>query len=121
VVSRTAVTDAGLKKLENLSRLKTFHLADTAITNAGMQSLGELSSLNILDISGTKVSGNFSPLAELSELTWLVAKRLSLDATAIEALGQCDSLRRVSLNDTTCPQESLDKLATERPDISVDR
>jgi hypothetical protein len=120
VLSRTAITDAGLKKLENLSRLKTIHLADTAITNAGMASLGELGSLNILDISGTKITGNFTPLAELSELTWLVAKCLTLDAAAIETLGQCESLRRVSLNDTACPQEALDKLAKQRPDISVD-
>jgi hypothetical protein len=121
VLSRTAVTDATLQKLESLSNLKTLHVADTAVTNAGMQSLGELGSLNILDISGTKITGNFTPLAELSGLTWLVAKRLKLDAAAIEALGQCEALRRVSLNDTTFPQAAVDKLATDRPDVSVDR
>jgi hypothetical protein len=120
-LNRTAVTDDGLKKLASLYRLKTLHAADTAITNGGMQSVAQLRSLNILDISGTKVTGNFEPLAELPDLTWLVAKRLALDAPAVAALGRCASLKRLSLNDTTCPQDAVAELAESKPGLMIDR
>ncbi len=86
-----------------------------------MSTLGGLGDLSIIDISGTKVTGNFEPLRELTELNWLVASRLSLDAAAIAALGDCESLKRVSLNDSTCPPEALDQLAQKRPNLAIDR
>jgi hypothetical protein len=120
VLNNTPISDAALKELEGLSRLKTIHLADTSATNAGMQSLGQLHALNIVDISGTKVS-NLELLAELPELTWLVAKRLRLDATGIAALGKCRSLGRLSLNDSTTPPEAVEELAREKPNLTIDR
>jgi hypothetical protein len=121
VISRTAITDAGLAQLERLSRLKSLHLADTAITDAGMPSLGRLSNLAVLDISGTKVQHNLEPLAALADLNWLVARRLTLDGEAIAPLGNCRSLRRLSLNETTVPESRVDELSRRKPELSIDR
>jgi hypothetical protein len=121
VLSHTAITDKGLEKLTDLSRLKTIHLADTTVTNAAIPSLAQLRSLNIIDLSGTQVTGNLEPLCELPELTWLVAKRLTLDAEAIAALGQCQSLGRLSLNDTNCPKDAVEKLEQQKPNLTIDR
>jgi internalin A len=121
VLSHTSITDRTLEKLEALSRLKTMHLVDTAVTNAGMRSVGQLRSLNIIDVSGTKVTSNLEPLSELPALTWLVAGRLTLDAAAIDSIGNCPNLSRVSLRETTYPPEALNELKKHRPHLTIDR
>jgi hypothetical protein len=121
VLNQTAITDTGLEKLAGLSRLKTIHLVDTPVTNAGLQSLGHLRALAVIDLSGTKVTGGFEPLAQLPELTWLVAQRLSLDAAAIAALGECPSLSRLRLRGSTCPPEAIDELMRKKPGLTIDQ
>lgn len=121
VLNRTAITDAALEKLVGLSQLKTLQLVDTSVTNAGMDSVGRMRALMIIDLSGAKVTGNFAPLGRLQGLKWLVAQRLSLEATAIAAIGECPSLGRLTLKDSTCPSVSLDELAQKRPGLTIDR
>jgi hypothetical protein len=121
VLSHTRITDSGLESLQRLSRLKTIHLADTGVTNAGLQALGRLRALTIIDLSGTKVTGNFERLRDLANLNWLVVRRLSLDATAISAIGECPSLSRLTLNGTTCPPQSLQTLSEKRPNLTIDQ
>lgn len=121
VLSRTAITDLALESLPRLSRLKSIHLADTAVTNACLPMLGRLRALTIIDLSGTKVTGNFAPLGNLANLNWLVARRLSLDAAAIAAVGECPSLSRLTLSETTCPPEALNELEKKKPNLTIDR
>jgi hypothetical protein len=121
VLSNTAITDAALDKLSGLSQLKTIYLANTGVTNAGLPLIGRLGSLKIVDISGTKVTGGLEPLCQLSELNWLVAQRLALDAAAIGAIGECERLSRLSLRETTCPDEAVSELMQKKPALAIDR
>jgi hypothetical protein len=121
VLSHTGITDSGLESLQRLSRLKTIHVADTGVTNAGLPALGRLRALTIIDLSGTKVTGNFEPLRDLANLNWLVVRKLSLDAAAISAIGECPNLSRVTLNGTTCPPEALRRLSEEKPNLTIDQ
>ncbi|MEX2167837.1 MAG: hypothetical protein WD851_00880 [Pirellulales bacterium] len=121
VLNNTEVTDAALQTLAGLSGLSTLYLVNTNVTSAGLPAIGQMDSLKILDLSGTKVAGDFEPLQELSELNWLVAQRLSLDAAAITALGKCQSLTRLTLKETTVPEEAVSQLERERPNLTIDR
>jgi internalin A len=121
VLSNTAITDAALDKLGSLTQLKTLYVVNTGVTNAGMPLIGRLRSLRIVDISGTKVTGGLEPLRQLGDLNWLVAQRLTLDAPAIGAIGECQGLSRLSLRETTCPAEALSELEQKRPEMAIDR
>ncbi len=120
-LSNTEITDAALERLQELSRLNTIYLVDTAVTSAGMPALARIRSLKIIDVSGTKVTGNFAPLCELSDLGHLLARELTLDATALAALAECPALTRLSIQDSTYPQASLDELTQKRPELAIDR
>jgi Leucine-rich repeat (LRR) protein len=121
VLSHTRVTDSAVERLQQLSKLKTIHLADTGVTNASLPALGRLRALTILDLSGTKVTGSFEPLQNLTNLNWLVLGRLSLDAAAIAAIGDCPNLSRLTLKGTTCPSDALQKLTEKKPNLTIDR
>jgi hypothetical protein len=121
VLSHTRVTDSALESLQRLSKLKTIHLADTGVTNASLPALGRLRALTIVDLSGTRVTGNFEPLQNLTNLNWLVLGRLSLDAAAIVAIGDCPNLSRLTLKGSTCSPEALQKLAEKRPNLAIDQ
>jgi Leucine-rich repeat (LRR) protein len=121
VLSHTGITDSALESLQYLSRLKTIHVADTGVTNACLPVLGGLRALTIIDLSGTKVTGNFESLRDLANLNWLVVRRLSLDAAAISAIGECPSLSRLTLNGTICPPESLRMLSEKKPNLTIDQ
>jgi Leucine-rich repeat (LRR) protein len=86
-----------------------------------LPALGRLRALTILDLSGTKVTGSFEPLQNLTNLNWLVLGRLSLDAAAIAAIGDCPNLSRLTLKGTTCPSDALQKLTEKKPNLTIDR
>jgi hypothetical protein len=117
----TPITDAALEKLPGLSRLDTLYLVDTAVTNAGVPALARIRSLKILDLSGTKVSGNLQPLSALPSLQHLVAQQLSLDAAAIHAISEFPTLTRLTLRESTYPEDALNQLTEKRPALAIDR
>lgn len=121
VLSHTQVTDAGVAKLRSLRNLKSLHLADTAVTGASLATLAELSALSVLDLSNTKIGGDFAALRGLQKLNWLVLRGLTLDAAALQALGECQSLQRLSLNGATAPADAVKALRQQRPELTVDQ
>lgn len=121
VLTSTAVTDAGLADLRGLSRLNTLYLVETAVTNAGLPALAQMQSLQIVDLSGTKVTGNLEPLRALGDLNWLVLRNLTLDAGAFDAIAQFPALSRLTLQESTYPQEAVDKLLQQKSGLAIDR
>lgn len=121
VLSNTAVTDTGLTSLRGLSRLNTIYLVETAVTNAGLPALAQISSLQIVDLSATKVTGSLEPFRELSDLNWLVLRNLTLDAAAFDAIAQFPALTRLTLQESTYPQDAVDKLLQQKSGLSIDR
>lgn len=55
-LSKTPITDAGLKALKNLVNLSNLELEKTAITDKGLEELKALKNLRYLDLVGTKVT-----------------------------------------------------------------
>ena len=70
-LSRTKVTDDGLKALEPLKNLRKLHLENTKIGDAGLTHLKGLTSLEYLNLYGTQVTD--SGLAQLEGLKNLKA------------------------------------------------
>jgi hypothetical protein len=52
----SAITDAGLKNIKDLARVRSLSLRNTAITDAGLQHLASLNCLIELDLNGTKTT-----------------------------------------------------------------
>jgi len=70
------ITDAGLRHLRSLSRLRTLILHGLPVTDAGLEQLKSLSGLERLQLGGTLVTGE--GLRHLTNLNWV-----RLDATPI--------------------------------------
>ena len=121
VLSNTAITDAGIEKLAGLSGLTTLYVVNTSVTSSALPAIARLGSLKIIDLSGTKVTGDLEPLQELPDLSWLLARGLSLDAGAIDALGKCQGLTRLTLTDAKVPEEAISQLERDRPKLAIDR
>ena len=85
-LSRTPVTDAGLKTLAQFSNLRVLDLSHTAITSAGLGALAELPKLETLNLTATVV-----------------------DSTGLGLLRKRPSLRRVYVFQTkVTPGETVD-------------
>jgi hypothetical protein len=83
LLSRTKVTDEGLRRLLICPRIRYVALDDTAITDAGIEILSDLKQLDCLSLSGTKITD--AGLVHLTELPKL--KELWLRNTAITDRG----------------------------------
>jgi len=55
-LGRTVITDAGLKKVAQLTRLAALDLRQTKITDAGLEALSSLKNLQTINLFGTEVS-----------------------------------------------------------------
>jgi Leucine-rich repeat (LRR) protein len=64
---RTKITDAGLKHLRTLTKLKTLNLSGTEVTDAGLTELRELKSLTYLNLLMTRVRPESAGLKALKE------------------------------------------------------
>ena len=53
---QTAITDSGLKILENHPTLEELDLMDTQISDAGLASLARMPKLRYLDLEGTRIT-----------------------------------------------------------------
>jgi Leucine-rich repeat (LRR) protein len=56
VLDHTAVSDAGLEKLKDLTSLQALDLSFTQVTDAGLAHLGALPNLRTLNLTGTRVT-----------------------------------------------------------------
>jgi len=100
--SQSSVTDAGLARLDGLTRLKELDLSGTGITDSGLVHLRGMVSLQQLDLSYTRITG--AGLIHLRGLTSL--QTLSLRHTKVGELGVVQLKKLTSL-------KSLDVWGTE--------
>jgi hypothetical protein len=82
-LSRTQVTDTGLKEVAGLKGLQKLRLPATEVTDAGLKHLKKLKELRELDLSITKVSDK--GVKELADLKTL--RRLSLLGSGVTDKG----------------------------------
>jgi len=86
-LSRTSITDEGLKNLENLPNLRKLHLENTKITDAGLAHLKNLQNLEYLNLYGTAVSdAGLTDLQGLKNLKALYLWQTKVTPTGVEQL-----------------------------------
>ena len=97
-LSRTSITDAGLKVLAKMPNLEHLDLRGTAVGDDGVRALASLSKLHTLSLYGTGVT----------------------DA-GLEALRGVPSLRRLYVGGTKVADPGLDALRKARPQLLITR
>lgn len=118
--SSTEVTDAGLAQLAALTKLESLHLSKLPITSAGLPRFAPLKRLKVLNLSSTQVTSGLEPLAALPQLQWLLLGQLSLEDSALTALGDAPQLKHLTLLGSDFSQDSLSELRRRRPGLKID-
>jgi uncharacterized membrane protein/mono/diheme cytochrome c family protein len=96
-LSRTGITDAGLKALAKMPKLERLDLRETAVGDAGLESLAPLRSLETLGLYGTAVTDAGLPaLQRLPGLKRLYLGGTQVTGTGLGALGKARKDLRVS-------------------------
>ena len=86
-LSRTGVTDEGLKSVENLPNLRKLHLENTKITDAGLSHLKNLKSLEYLNLYNTAVTdAGMTDLQGLKNLKTLYLWQTKVTPAGVEQL-----------------------------------
>lgn len=86
-LSRTGISDAGLAKVGEHSRLRRLHLARTDIGDAGLAHLKGLSGLHFLNLYGTNVTdAGLEHLAGMKELKKLFVWQTKVSDAGVERL-----------------------------------
>ena len=96
VLARTNVTDAGLKTLLKMPRLRHLDLRQTQIGDRGAQTLAALGELRTLNLFGTEVGDN-----------------------GLRALAACTALERVVAWQSRVTEDAVVALRAQRPDTRI--
>ncbi|MDW7995999.1 MAG: leucine-rich repeat domain-containing protein [Gemmatales bacterium] len=92
-LSDTRITDAGLKELATLKKLKTLHLCGTGLTDVGLKELAALQNLTTLDLSDTPITdAGLKELAALKNLTTLDLENTRITDAGLKELARLKSL-----------------------------
>jgi hypothetical protein len=91
------ITDAGVKHLARLRRLKKLELLRAPdLTDASLKHLAGLSDLEEINLAGARITGSgFVDLAGLRQLTALVVPNAALDDAGLANLGRLTQLRQL--------------------------
>ena len=86
-LSRTSITDEGLKTLESLPNLRKLHLENTKITDGGLAHLKNLKSLEYLNLYNTAITdAGLTDLQGLTNLKALYLWQTKVTPTGVEQL-----------------------------------
>jgi hypothetical protein len=110
-LTRTAVTDEGLKRLTGLSHLTALALGWTHVTDAGMKDIAELKTLETLELQLTPVGdAGLKPLAGLPRLRTLWLNGTRVTAAGMADIGQLKTLTYLNLSETPVADAGLERL-----------
>jgi hypothetical protein len=119
--AETGISDAGVKALGQLDKLGSLNLAQTQLTSEALAALAQIKALKILNLTGTKVDRNLAVLSGLPNLEWLVLRSVNLQGDALAELAECPALHRLSLEESTYSEESVNALRSKTPTVAIDR
>lgn len=115
-----AITDAGLKNLENLVQLKQLLLTDVPIDGSGMAALGRLEHLEVLNLAYTKMEDANTP--HLGKLTGMKVLDLSYTPCTDEALKPLSGLKNLQMlwvMNAQVSKEAGEELKKSLPNVTV--
>jgi hypothetical protein len=118
-IAGTAFGDAELQKLESVGGdLLWLDLSRTGITDAGLKVVAKMPKLERLDLRGTAVGDDgVRALASLSHLQTLSLYGTGVTDAGLEALRGLPSLRRVYVGGTKVTEPGRDALRKARPQL----
>lgn len=117
----TGISDAGAKALGRLDNLGSLNLAQTQLTSEALAVLAQIKTLKILNLTRTKVDGNLEVLSGLPNLEWLVLRSVNLQGDTLATLAECPALHRLSLEESTYSEESVNALRSKSPTVAIDK
>ena len=110
-LSRTLVTDAGLKNVAAFTQLKKLDLHGTRITDAGLPHLQGLTRLQWLFLGQTEVTAaGMAHLQGLNQLEWLCLSMTEVNDAGLEHLKGLTQLKMLSLGRTKVTDAGLKHL-----------
>jgi hypothetical protein len=94
-VSYSKISDAGLRHLVSLPKLRRLELDGCQITDAGLQHIKGLKNLSILSLNGTQITDDgMKVVTALSDLAQLRLDKTAITDTGLELIGD---LQRLSI------------------------
>lgn len=119
-LSNTTIDDAMAVHLGKVRSLTALHLLGTSLTSESLETIGSLKQLEVLDLSDTQISGDLAPLANLSNLNWLVLKNVPIEDEALGTLSQLPALKRLTLTGGQISDQQYKNLKKQRPGLRID-
>jgi hypothetical protein len=116
-LSKTRVTDAGLKSLHDCESLEMLHLDKTNITDEGLKNISDLARLEHLSLEDTGVTDEgLKEIAKISRLRGLYLKNTAVSDVGIKEFYSMPNLLYVDLKGTKVSEEgkrALDRVLRE--------
>ncbi|MFO0901704.1 MAG: hypothetical protein U0939_01820 [Pirellulales bacterium] len=106
----SAVTDAGLRHLANLSNLEYLSLGGTSVTDAGLELAANWPHLRRLELSGAITDAGLPHLVQLAELEQLRVWPAKITNEGLAVISQMRCLRFLDLNATHIDDAGLPHL-----------
>ena len=111
-IGKCQVTDAGMKHLVGLARLRRLYLYDLDLTDAALAHLGKLANLEVLALEKTKITGpGLVHLKGLRALRVLNLGKCEIADEALASLEQLTRLETLGLQRTPITDEGLRHLS----------
>ena len=116
------ITDAGLKHLEHLTRMRVLHLEGTAITDDGLQRLRAMSQLEELSISDCpRISGRgLEVLRQFAGLRKLSLAGAQITDVGLEQLEGLTQLKKLDVTYTGVTAAGVRRLRSALPRCKID-
>lgn len=109
---KTGISDAGLQKLSNLTRLTLVGLWQTKITDEGFKHFPGCTNLSYLSVAGNREvkDDGLIHLAKLTKLSWLSISYTGVTDAGMSHLAKIPSLTRLDIAHTAVTDRGLDEI-----------
>lgn len=116
------VTDAGMKAVSRMPRLRELYLYGAEVTDAGLVQIAHVKSLRWLSLQSTKITDKgLLDLKPLKQLETLVLSQTSVTDEGLLSLVELPALKRVQVADTAVTEEGMAEFLKRRPGVIVSR
>ena len=117
--TRTAITDAGIAQLSELTSLQSLDLRQAKITDDGLRHLSQLNALTSLQLRGANINEGLKHLSTLQNLTTIDLAYTSVSDRSLTSLYGLAHLKDVDLAATLVSPEGIQQLQQRLPSASI--
>ena len=119
-VPGTRITDRGLVHLKGLTHLQGLNLSHTEVTGSGLEHIAGLAQLRVLELGGTRVTDSgLKEFRGFSQLHWLDLKDTTVTDSALEYLKGVFQLQSLDIRGTRVTDEGVKKLQQMLPNCRI--